>query len=42
MVTIAVTAEPENEPRVAISPDTVKKLVAAKCKVRIEAGAGLR
>ncbi len=41
MVTIAVTAEPENEPRVAISPDTVKKLVAAKCKVRIEAGAGL-
>ncbi|MEQ8825085.1 MAG: Re/Si-specific NAD(P)(+) transhydrogenase subunit alpha [Filomicrobium sp.] len=42
MVTIAVTAEPENEPRVAISPDTVKKLVAAKCKVRIEAGAGSR
>lgn len=42
MVTIAVTAEPENEPRVAISPDTVKKLVAANCKVRIEGGAGLR
>ncbi len=42
MVTIAVTAEPENEPRVAVSPDTVKKLVAAGCKVKIEAGAGLR
>ena len=42
MVTIAVTAEPENEPRVAVSPDTVKKLVGFGCKVRIEAGAGLR
>lgn len=42
MVTIAVTAEPEFEPRVAVSPDTVKKLVAAGCKVKIEAGAGLR
>ncbi|MCH9808637.1 MAG: Re/Si-specific NAD(P)(+) transhydrogenase subunit alpha [Alphaproteobacteria bacterium] len=42
MVTIAVTAEPENEPRVAVSPDTVKKLVASGCKVKIEAGAGLR
>ncbi|MBU1212483.1 MAG: Re/Si-specific NAD(P)(+) transhydrogenase subunit alpha [Alphaproteobacteria bacterium] len=42
MVTIAVTTEPDNEPRVAVSPDTVKKLVAARCKVRIEAGAGAR
>ncbi|MBU2582208.1 MAG: Re/Si-specific NAD(P)(+) transhydrogenase subunit alpha [Alphaproteobacteria bacterium] len=42
MVTIAVTAEAENEPRVAVSPDTVKKLVAAGCKVRIESGAGVR
>lgn len=42
MVTIAVTAEAENEPRVAVSPDTVKKLVAAGCTVRIEAGAGVR
>lgn len=42
MVTIAVTAEPENEPRVAVSPDTVKKLVGLGCTVRIEAGAGLR
>lgn len=42
MVTIAVTAEPEEETRVAVSPDTVKKLVAAGCKVRIESGAGAR
>ncbi len=42
MVTIAVTAEAENEPRVAVSPDTVKKLVASGCKVRIESGAGSR
>ena len=42
MVTIAVTAEPEEETRVAVSPDTVKKLVAAGCKVRIESDAGAR
>ncbi|MDX2288998.1 MAG: Re/Si-specific NAD(P)(+) transhydrogenase subunit alpha [Hyphomicrobiaceae bacterium] len=42
MVTIAVTAEPSDEPRVAVSPDTIKKLVASGCKIRIESGAGLR
>jgi H+-translocating NAD(P) transhydrogenase subunit alpha len=42
MVTIAVTAESEGEPRVAVSPDTVKKLVALGCVVRVQAGAGLR
>jgi NAD(P) transhydrogenase subunit alpha len=42
MVTIAVTAEGGDEPRVAVSPDTVKKLVAAGCKVKIETGAGTR
>jgi len=42
MVTIAVTPEPSNEPRVAVSPDTVKKFVAAGCKVVIVKGAGLR
>lgn len=42
MVTIAVTAEAENEPRVAVSPDTVKKLVGTGAKVRIESGAGER
>jgi H+-translocating NAD(P) transhydrogenase subunit alpha len=42
MVTIAVTAESEGEPRVAVSPDSVKKLVALGCVVRVQAGAGLR
>lgn len=42
MVTIAVTAEAGEETRVALSPDTAKKLAALGCKVRIEAGAGLR
>ena len=42
MVTIAVTAEVADEPRVAVSPETVKKLVATGCKVKIEAGAGAR
>jgi NAD(P) transhydrogenase subunit alpha len=42
MVTIAVTAERDGEPRVAISPETVKKLSALGATVRIEAGAGAR
>ena len=42
MVTIAVTAEVADEPRVAVSPETVKKLVALGCEVKIEAGAGAR
>jgi NAD(P) transhydrogenase subunit alpha len=42
MVTIAVTAEPADEPRVAVSPETVKKLVGLGAKVKIEAGAGAR
>lgn len=40
MVTIAVTAEQADEPRVAVSPDTVKKLVSLGCTVKIEKGAG--
>ena len=40
MVTIAVTAERDGEPRVAVSPETVKKLSALGCQVRVEAGAG--
>jgi proton-translocating NAD(P)+ transhydrogenase subunit alpha len=40
MVTIAVTAEREGEPRVAVSPETVKKLSALGCQVKVEAGAG--
>ena len=42
MVTIAVTREAADEPRVAISPDTVKKFTALGAAVRIEAGSGLR
>ena len=40
MVTIAVTREAADEPRVAISPETVKKLLALGMSVRVEAGAG--
>jgi NAD(P) transhydrogenase subunit alpha len=42
MVTIAVTSEPADEPRVAVSPDTVKKFSALGGLVRIEQGAGSR
>ena len=42
MVTIAVTAEPEAEPRVAVSPETVKKFTGLGCLVKVAAGAGVR
>ncbi|MGD9828238.1 MAG: Re/Si-specific NAD(P)(+) transhydrogenase subunit alpha [Hyphomicrobiaceae bacterium] len=42
MVTIAVTREGEAEPRVALSPETAKKLKAHGCTVKVEAGAGGR
>ena len=42
MVTIAVTSESADEPRVAVSPDTVKKFVALGAQMRIEAGAGAK
>ena len=42
MVTIAVTSEGAGEPRVAISPETVKKYAALGAKVRVETGAGSR
>jgi NAD(P) transhydrogenase subunit alpha len=42
MVTIAVTAEGADEPRVAVSPDTVKRLIGLGCNVKVQAGAGLR
>ena len=42
MVTIAVTAEREGEPRVAVSPETVKKLTALGARVKVQAGAGAR
>jgi NAD(P) transhydrogenase subunit alpha len=40
MITIAVTAEREGETRVAVSPETVKKLVGLGCRVNVETGAG--
>jgi NAD(P) transhydrogenase subunit alpha len=42
MVTVAVTPEAPEESRVAISPETVRKLVALGAKVRIAAGSGAR
>ncbi len=42
MVTIAVTAEGPDEPRVAVSPETVKKFTALGAKVRVQSGAGAR
>ncbi len=42
MVTIAVTAEGTEEPRVAVSPETIKKLTALGAHVKVEAGAGKR
>lgn len=42
MVTIAVTAEGTEEPRVAISPETAKKLTALGGHVRVQSGAGAR
>jgi H+-translocating NAD(P) transhydrogenase subunit alpha len=40
MVTIAVTAERDGEPRVAVSPESVKKLTAMGFLVKVQAGAG--
>ncbi len=42
MVTIAVTPELEGETRVAISPETAKKLAGLGCVVKITQGAGLK
>ncbi len=40
MVTIATTPEPQGETRVAISPETARKLVALGCRVRVASGSG--
>ena len=42
MVTIAVTPEEAGETRVALSPETAKKLVALGATVKISTGAGSR
>jgi len=42
MIAIGVPAEGENEPRIGLTPETVKKLVKAGASVAIREGAGLR
>ncbi len=42
MITVAATAEAADEPRIGLSPETVKKLVQKGARVLIESGAGLR
>jgi len=42
MITIAVTAESADEPRVGLSPETAKKFAQKGCRVLVESGAGLR
>ena len=42
MIAIGVPAEGENEQRIGLTPETVKKLVKAGASVAIRAGAGLR
>src|SRR4029453_16236001 len=42
MVAVVVPAEVENEPRIGLTPETVKKLVKAGASVAIREGAGLR
>ncbi len=42
MVTIAVTAEEASETRVALSPETAKRLVGLGCAVKVQTGAGQR
>ncbi len=42
MVAIGVPAEKEDEPRIGLTPETVKKLVKAGAAVTIRSGAGLR
>ncbi|HRK17996.1 MAG TPA: Re/Si-specific NAD(P)(+) transhydrogenase subunit alpha [Hyphomicrobiaceae bacterium] len=42
MTIIAVVSERNDEPRTAVSPETVKKFIGLGCTVRIEAGSGAR
>lgn len=42
MIAIGVPAEGPDEPRIGLTPETVKKLVKAGAKVTIRSGAGLR
>ncbi len=42
MIAIGVPAEDSDEPRIGLTPETVKKLVKAGAKVTVRSGAGLR
>ena len=42
MIAIGVPAEGDDEPRIGLSPETVKKLVKAGAEVTVQSGAGLR
>ena len=42
MVAIGVPAESQDEPRIGLTPETVKKLVKAGAGVTLRSGAGLR
>ena len=42
MITIGVPAEGKDEPRIGLTPETVKKLVKAGAKVTVRSGAGSR
>ena len=42
MIAIGVPAEDQDEPRIGLTPETVKKLVKAGAKIRVRSGAGLR
>ena len=42
MIAIGVPAEDKDEPRIGLTPETVKKLVKAGASVTVRSGAGLR
>ena len=42
MIAIGVPAEGKDEPRIGLTPETVKKLVKAGANVTVRSGAGLR
>ena len=42
MVAIGVPAESQDEPRIGLTPETVKKLVKAGASVTLRSGAGLQ
>jgi len=41
MPIVAVTHEPTDEPRVAVTPETAKKFIGQGCSVRLQSGSGM-